>query len=156
MKKAVAVCLGVGLAGSLAMAGPWAVGVGGSFLATAPILDLSVSYQVVPNFLASQFTVAVASAGLTSTSLIVTSSLLFTPTIGSAGVSFYVGAGFGAAVTVGGGVAQGQLATEALGGLRVHLNPSGGIYLQGKFVGTIAGGSVSGAVMPGFGLFLRF
>jgi len=143
--------LSIGLAGFSA---GWTGGLGASFISGIPLMDGYIQYQIVPEVVAVRFNAIILQISAPASNAILSLSMLFTPSAGP--VTFYFGAGAGANLTFGGGGASGLLATEIYTGLGTALWYTSGVYMQVKFLGTIGGGAMTGALLPGIGLWTKF
>ncbi len=129
------------------------LGVGGSFMGGTPIFDAFAEVSLGPNFaLRTTFSYLASFGGVTAFDV----DLSFLMLLGMGGFIPYFGGGGGAIVMMGGGVAGGAFTVNALAGIYWPLDPNFGLYVQGRFLGTLSGGTFIGSVGPGVGLFISF
>ncbi len=129
------------------------LGIGGSFMGGAPIFDAFAEISLTPN-LALRTTFSYITSFMGIAAFEVDLSLLVL--LGMDQLVPYFGAGAGALVLMGGGTAAGAFTINALAGIYWLLGDNFGLYVQGRFLGSVAGGMFSGSVGPGVGLFVSF
>ncbi len=129
------------------------LGVGGSFMGGSPIFDAFAEVLLSPNLaFRTTFSYLASFGGMTAFEIDLTLLIL----LGMEQMVPYFGAGGGAMVLMGGGGAIGAFTINALAGIYWPLGENFGFYIQGRFLGSIAGGTFAGSVGPGVGLFISF
>ncbi len=153
MRKSLAVATALVLLASLGAMAQGRLGVGGSFMGGSPLLDAFAEVSLAPNLaLRTTFSYIASFGG--ATAFEVDLSLLIL--LGMEQLVPYFGAGAGAMVLMGGGGALGAFTINALAGIYWPLGENFGLYIQGRFLGSVAGGMFAGSVGPGVGLFVSF
>ncbi|NOX44809.1 MAG: hypothetical protein GXO72_03605 [Caldiserica bacterium] len=151
MRKPLIVAAALALLVSLAAQGR--LGVGGSFMGGSPIFDAFAEVSLTPNLaLRTTFSYIASFGGVTAFEV----DLSFLILLGMEQLIPYFGAGAGAMVLMGGGGAIGAFTINALAGVYWPLGENFGVYVQGRFLGSVTGGMFSGSVGPGVGLFVSF
>ncbi|HIE48290.1 TPA: hypothetical protein EYP84_05315 [Candidatus Bipolaricaulota bacterium] len=129
------------------------LGVGGSFWMGTPVIDafVEVSFSEITAMrfnAGTMFSAGGFSAFTVDATFLITVELdAFQP---------YFGAGGGAYIETGGGIAAGLFTVNALAGLSLPISEAAGVYIQARFFGFQSGGTFVGYIMPGAGLYINF
>ncbi|HAZ27595.1 TPA: hypothetical protein DCY67_03110 [Candidatus Acetothermia bacterium] len=134
------------------------LGIGGSFALGSPVLDVFYEIPMGDNA-AARFAAGVWGFAPGAMEFSIDASFLVTPVID--GFHPYFGGGIGALVlAVGGigGVVQINLTVNGMGGVYFALSDTFGLYAQIRLLGVIdlADMGITGLLMPGVGLYVRF
>jgi len=129
------------------------LGIGGSFMGGTPIFDAFAEVSLGQSFaLRTTFSYLASFGGVTAFGVDLSLLVL----LNLEGITPYFGGGGGALILTGGGAAAGAFDINALAGVYWPFGEGFGLYVQGRFLGSLSGGTFTGSVGPGVGLFISF
>mgnify|MGYP000011625932 FL=1 len=129
------------------------IGVGGSFWGGAPVFD-AFAEVAFGDASAMRFGVGTAFSGGGLSAFTLDATFLIT--LGLEAIQPYFGAGAGAFVMTGGGMAAGIFTVNGIAGMYLPLAEAFGVYGQMKFLGQVQAGGFIGDLLPGVGLYVNF